>query len=81
MPSVENLLGLTLQKCSHPIRLRDEKHGGFIFVPCQKCTNCIEAKRNTMARRLDLEAKGSVSCLFITLTYDSNHIPRPVHVS
>ena len=50
MPSVENLLGLTLQKCSHPTRLYDEKHGGFIFVPCQKCINCIEAERNTMAR-------------------------------
>ena len=74
MPSVENLLGLTLQKCSNPVRIKDVRHGGYIFVPCGHCINCNENRRNTLARRLDLEAQGSVDTLFITLTYDNQHI-------
>ena len=74
MPSVENLLGLTLQKCSNPVRIKDVRHGGYLFVPCGHCINCNENRRNTLARRLDLEAQGSVDTLFITLTYDNQHI-------
>ena len=46
-----------------------------MFVPCGHCTNCVTNYRNNLARRLDLEREGSVSCLFFTLTYDNEHIP------
>ena len=74
MPSVENLLGLTLQKCSNPVRIKDDRHGGYIFVPCGHCINCNENRRNTIARRLDLESQGSADTLFVTLTYDNEHV-------
>ena len=75
MPSVENLLGINLQKCTNMVRLKDNRHGGFMFVPCGHCTNCVTNYRNNLARRLDLEREGSVSSLFFTLTYDNEHIP------
>lgn len=75
MPSVENLLGINLQKCTNMVRLKDKRHGGFMFVPCGHCTNCVTNYRNNLARRLDLEREGSVSSLFFTLTYDNVHIP------
>ena len=75
MPSVENLLGINLQKCSNMVRLKDKRHGGYMFVPCGHCTNCLTNYRNNLARRLDLEKEGSVSSLFFTLTYDNEHIP------
>ena len=75
MPSVENLLGINLQKCSNMVRLKDKRHGGYMFVPCGHCTNCVTNYRNNLARLLDLEREGSVSSLFFTLTYDNDHIP------
>ena len=75
MPSVENLLGINLQKCTNMVRLKDKRHGGYMFVPCGHCTNCVTNYRNNLARRLDLEKEGSVSTLFFTLTYDNDHIP------
>ena len=65
MPSVENLLGINLQKCTHMGRLKDKRHGGYMFVPCGHCTNCVTNYRNNLARRLDLEKEGSVSSLFL----------------
>ena len=75
MLSVENLLGINLQKCTNMVRLIDKRHGGYMYVPCGHCTNCVTNYRNNLARRLDLEKEGSVSSLFFTLTYDNEHIP------
>lgn len=75
MPSIENLLGLTLQKCSNPVRIADKLHGGYMFVDCGHCTNCVTNSRNKWAQRLDLEGQGAASTLFFTLTYSNEHIP------
>ena len=76
MPSVENLLGLTLQKCSNPVRIVDKTHGGYMYVDCGHCVNCQSAMRNKWAQRLDLERQGSASTLFFTLTYSNENIPH-----
>ena len=75
MPSVENLLGLTLQKCTNPVRIKDNTHGGYMYVDCGHCVNCLYAMRNKWAQRLDLERQASASTLFFTLTYSNEHIP------
>ena len=75
MPSLENLLGLTLQKCSNPVRIVDKLHGGYMYVDCGHCTNCVTNSRNKWAQRLDLECQGAASTLFFTLTYSNEHIP------
>ena len=51
MPSVENLLGINLQKCSNPVRIVDKLHGGFMYVDCGHCTNCVTNSRNKWAYR------------------------------
>ena len=66
MPSVENLLGLTLQKCTNPVRIKDKTHGGYMYVDCGKCVNCQSASRNKWAQRLDLEAQGSASTMILS---------------
>ena len=75
MPSVENLLGLTLQKCTNPVRIKDNTHGGYMYVDCGHCVNCQTAIRNKWAQRLDLERQASASTLFFTLTYSNEYIP------
>lgn len=44
-------------------------------VPCGKCPACLKSKANAWAFRLNQHQKIAGSALFITLTYDSDHVP------
>ena len=44
-----------------------------ITVPCAKCHECLASKRQDWCQRLEQERKNSVSCFFITLTYDDDN--------
>lgn len=43
-------------------------------VPCGNCAECRQAHRSSWAFRLDYEAFNSPLSLFITLTYDNDHL-------
>ena len=43
-------------------------------VPCGNCAECRQAHRRAWAFRLDYEALHSANSLFITLTYDDDHL-------
>ena len=45
-----------------------------IIVPCGKCANCLSNRRNDWSIRLKIEMESATSALFITLTYDDEHI-------
>lgn len=58
--------------CLHPIRLSSGE-----YVPCGKCPNCEQNKRNALSTRLQLEsAFNSGSSFFVTLTYEEENRPR-----
>lgn len=44
-------------------------------VPCGKCVACLARRRNEWTFRLWHEANHSSSSLFVTLTYDDEHLP------
>lgn len=44
-------------------------------VPCGKCLNCLKKRAQDWAFRLEQEEKQHSSCLFVTLTYDDEHLP------
>lgn len=44
-------------------------------VPCGKCPSCLSRKASGWSFRLMQELKGSSSGYFITLTYDTKHVP------
>lgn len=57
--------------CSHP------KIIGRRLVPCGKCLSCRKRYINDWSVRMELERrKNNMSSLFITLTYDDNHLPE-----
>lgn len=72
----------TLMQCLHPIHIRNPKKD-FIFlhderwliVPCGKCYACQSNKRSFWTCRLFFEAATAISSLFVTLTYDDEHVP------
>lgn len=68
-------------RCLQPLKIRnpnyDELGDGFIEVACNKCYNCLVNRKREWFLRLSVEASdvryGSV--LFVTLTYDDEHLP------
>lgn len=62
--------------CLHPVKLRNPYTGEIILVPCGKCQACLLKKSQTRTLRLQCEAKAHKYCLFVTLTYDNDSIPR-----
>lgn len=59
--------------CLTPISLKSPKKHGQT-VPCGKCSECIGLKRDGWIKRLIVEATASYQTLFLTLTYDDEHL-------
>lgn len=55
--------------------MTDIKNGGYNEVPCGHCENCVKRRVSNWSFRLMQEEKVSLSSYFITLTYDSEHVP------
>lgn len=48
---------------------------GYIEVPCGKCIACLRNRQNAMVSRLYADASKYGSFVFVTLTYDEDHLP------
>lgn len=60
--------------CYTPFHIKKES-GGVVPVPCGRCPECRKRRLNGWAFRIAQEEKMCNSAYFITLTYDTNHIP------
>lgn len=60
-----------MAKCLHPMYLASVE----AKVPCGWCVNCRQNKRQSWVYRLQAEAKEYPLSLFVTLTYDDEHLP------
>lgn len=63
-------------QCPHPITLKTGD-----VVPCGKCPVCKANERQEWVFRLKEEAKVSAYSLFVTLTYDEEHVPEGLNVN
>lgn len=61
-------------KCITPFTAKD-KENQSIPVDCGKCPNCIKKRTSQWSFRLRKEGDNSSSSYFITLTYNTIHIP------
>lgn len=59
-----------MAKCLRPFSLP-----GVGVVPCGRCPNCRSNKRQSWIYRLECEARQYPLSLFVTLTYDDEHLP------
>lgn len=68
--------------CYFPIRIRNPKPSAknpspWINVPCGKCFQCLQRKRNEWVLRMQLEMrKFPTKTWFVTFTYDDDHLPE-----
>lgn len=61
--------------CSTPFGVKHKLTGETIPVPCGKCPDCVARRVSSWSFRLLQEEKISTSAWFITLTYDTLHVP------
>lgn len=61
--------------CSHPIKIMN-KRGEYISVPCGQCLACRLNYGRDWAVRITAEAKLHEANIFLTLTYDDEHLPE-----
>lgn len=56
--------------CDSPITLKNGP-----TVPCSRCYTCLKRRVSGWSFRLTKEAERSTSAFFLTLTYDTDHVP------
>lgn len=61
--------------CHTGFRVKDEKTGEIFRVPCGQCYACKTRKTQEWVARLLYEERHALSSFFVTLTYNSDHIP------
>lgn len=61
--------------CITPFTVKHKTKCMSIAVPCGKCPECMKRRVSAWSFRLMQEEKVSTSAHFITLTYDTDHVP------
>lgn len=61
--------------CLTPLTLKNRYTDEYVQAPCSKCPECRARRASAWSFRLRQEDKIAVSSLFITLTYDTLHVP------
>lgn len=61
--------------CMTPFGVRDKITGDTVPVPCGKCPVCVARRVSWWSFRMMQEEKQSLSSYFLTLTYDTKHVP------
>lgn len=61
--------------CSRPINVFRRELGKAFLVPCQKCPECLQRKRQGYILRAESEMSAFKHCYFITLSYNDEHLP------
>lgn len=63
-------------KCFHPKKVKNPHTGDVLTVPCGKCKACLNAKSAHWSKLCDIHEMSYRFCMFVTLTYDNDNIPR-----
>ena len=66
--------------CLNPVRIVNKYTGEPVITSCGKCPACMLHKSSTMSLRCQLESTTKRFCMFVTLTYDNDHLPMALPV-
>lgn len=62
-------------QCMTPVIIQQKELARTVPVPCGRCPACYKRRVSQWSYRLTQQIKISDSAHFITLTYDTNHVP------
>lgn len=69
-----------MSQCLKPLHIKIEDSDRYRIVPCGKCNACLVRARMEWALRLSYEDRKALTSVFITLTYDNEHLPIEEYV-
>ena len=61
--------------CTDPQYIYNKYTNEYKLVPCGRCKACIVHRQRSMSLRCQLESKTHKFCMFVTLTFDNDHLP------
>ena len=70
-----------IDRCLSPKRIINPYTKEVVYAPCRHCAACLNAKGSHWSYRVQLECKKHRYNLFVTLTYDNEHIPCLLYTS
>lgn len=62
--------------CAKQVFIQDKHTGGILNVPCGRCMACRIRRARMWSIRIVHESKAWPQSCFVTLTYDSAHLPK-----
>lgn len=60
----------------NPQKIKNPHTGDWLKVSCGKCEACLNSKSSLQTMKCKLESIAHKYCIFVTLTYDNENIPR-----
>ncbi len=69
-----------INSCFSPKRIINPYTKEVMYVPCRKCPSCLNRYTHEWSKRIENECKFHYFSMFVTLTYDNEHLPmfKPV---
>lgn len=63
-------------RCEHPRIIKNKYTGESVYVECGSCPHCLISRSDAKRNLCDYEKWNRKYCYFITLTYNSQYVPK-----
>ena len=63
-------------RCEHPRIIKNKYTGEPVYVKCGSCPHCLISRSDAKRNLCDYEKWNRKYCYFVTLTYNSQYVPK-----
>ena len=63
-------------RCEHPRVIKNKYTGELVYVKCGVCPHCLISRSDAKRNLCDYEKWNRKYCYFVTLTYNSQYVPK-----
>jgi hypothetical protein len=63
-------------RCEHPRIIKNKYTGEPVYVECGVCPHCLISRSDAKRNLCDYEKWNRKYCYFVTLTYNSQYVPK-----
>lgn len=63
-------------RCEHPRIIKNKYSGELVYVKCGVCPHCLISRSDAKRNLCDYEKWNRKYCYFVTLTYNSQYVPK-----
>ena len=63
-------------RCEHPRIIKNKYTGDPVYIECGTCPHCLISRSDAKRNLCDYEKSNRKYCYFVTLTYNSQYVPK-----